>query len=353
MAALAACGTAVPGAAGAAGTVAPPAAQRLLGAAVAYDPGSGSVIAFGGQDRTGRQIGPSSLTWRWTGERWQPVATPGPPARSSALMAADASGRGLLMFGGRTETFTLPSCPAPSAPGQPCTGSVSPSRLLSDTWTFTAGRWKRLPAGPRQPGQGELLADDPAIGAVVLVGQSLAYTPASLPGTWKWTGRTWSLLSPTIPDQADSMGYDPVSHRLLAYGGMQPSFPKGDMGAPATVGYTQTWALTGAGWVELHPPNTPRGRPDLDSVRRHVDTPARNAVTRLALARPAITQRRRTGNRPRWRSPGCQPGGGSVVRASRTGCEHPYNPRPAPRLPGRCQLASRAPRRCAGAGTRW
>ena len=135
-------------------------------------------------------------------------------------MTAEASGRGLLMFGGRTETFTLP-------------------------------------AGPHPPGQGELLADDPAIGAVVLTGQSLAYTPKSLPGTWKWTGLTWSLLSPTTPDQADSMGYDPVSHRLLAYGGMQPSSPPGDVGAPATPGYSQTWALTSAGWVELRPGSTP------------------------------------------------------------------------------------------------
>lgn len=250
---LAGCGTPAPG------IVSPPTAQRLLGAAVAYDPGSDSVIAFGGQDRTGRQIGPSSLTWRWTGGRWQPVATSGPPARSSALMTAEASGRGLLMFGGQAETFTLPSCSPPSAPGQPqrCTGSASPGRLLSDTWMFTAGRWKHLPAGPHPPGQGQLLADDPAIGAVVLVGQSLADTPESLPGTWKWTGHTWSLLSPTIPDQADSMGYDPVSHRLLAYGGMQPSSPPGDVGAPATLGYSRTWALTGAGWVELHPGNTP------------------------------------------------------------------------------------------------
>jgi hypothetical protein len=178
-------------------------------------------------------------------------------------MTAEASGRGLLMFGGQTETFTLPSCQTPSAPGQPqpCTGSVSPSRMLSDTWMFTAGRWKHLPAGPHPPGQGELLADDPAIGAVVLVGQSLAYTPKSLPGTWKWTGHTWSLLSPTIPGQVGSMGYDPVSHRLLAYGGMQPLFPSSDVGAAATLGYSQTCALTDAGWAELHPSTTP-GRVD-------------------------------------------------------------------------------------------
>jgi hypothetical protein len=100
------------------------------------------------------------------------------------------------------------------------------------------------------------MAADPAIGAVVLVGQARAATPGGL-GTWEWTGRTWSLLSPTTPDQADSMGYDPVSHRLLAYGGTQPSSPSGNADAAGTVGYSQTSALTGTGWVQLHPPSTP------------------------------------------------------------------------------------------------
>ena len=108
--------------------------------------------------------------------------------------------------------------------------------------------------------QGQLLADDPVIDAVVLVGQSLADTPDGL-GTWKWTGHRWSLLSSTIPQQADSMSYDPVSHRLLAYGGLQPSFPSGDVGAPGTVGYSQTWALTSTGWVELHPRTIPGRAP--------------------------------------------------------------------------------------------
>src|ERR1035437_8558999 len=196
--------------------------------------------------------GPADLPWRWTGDRWQPVATAAPPGRSAALLAAEPSGRGLLLFGGQAETSTLPSCPAPSTP-QPCTASGSPSRLLSDTWTFADGTWKHLPAGPGAPQQGELLAGDPAIDAVVLVGQSLAYTPSSTQGTWKRDGNRWSLLSPTSPEQADSMGYDPVSHLLIAYGGMQPSTPSGDAGAAGTLGYSQTWALTGTGWVELHP----------------------------------------------------------------------------------------------------
>jgi hypothetical protein len=248
------CGSGVPASAPA------PTAQQLLGAGIAYDPGNGSVIAFGGQQRAGRRIGPSDLTWRWTGDRWQPVATAAPPGRSAALLAAEPSGRGLLLFGGQAETSTLPSCPAPSTP-QPCTASGGPSRLLSDTWTFADGTWKHLPAGPGAPQQGELLAGDPAIDAVVLVGQSLAYTPSSTQGTWKRDGNRWSLLSPTSPEQADSMGYDPVSHLLIAYGGMQPSTPSGDAGAAGTLGYSQTWALTGTGWVELHPATIPGRAP--------------------------------------------------------------------------------------------
>jgi hypothetical protein len=215
------------------------------------------VIAFGGQHRAGRQIGPSAVTWQWTGERWQPVATGAPPARSAALMATEPSGRGLLLSGGRAATYTLPSCPTPYSPGQPCTASVSPSRLLSDTWAFADGNWRRLPGGPRTPAQGQMLAGDPALDAVVLTGQSRASGLGDVSGTWAWTGRGWSLLSASNPEQADSMAYDPVSGRLLAYGGRQPYSPPADAGAPSTPGYTQTWAFTGAGWTQLHVATNP------------------------------------------------------------------------------------------------
>jgi hypothetical protein len=130
---------------------------------------------------------------------------------------------------------------------------------LSDTWAFADGKWRRLPAGPGTPGQGQLLAGDPARDAVVLTGQSRASDQSlvgNISGTWEWTGRRWSLLSATGPGQADSMAYDPVSGRLLAYGGMQPSVA-GEEGAPDSPGYSQTWALTGAGWSQLHPETTP------------------------------------------------------------------------------------------------
>jgi hypothetical protein len=235
-----------------------PTAQRLLGAGVAFDPGSGGVIAFGGQQRVGRYASPSRAMWRWAGDRWEPVAvTDAPPARSAALMAADPRTHTLLLFGGQAQTTTAPSCPSPAGRGQTCTGAASPVRVLSDTWVFTGGAWRQAGPGRGAPQLGQLLADDPALHAVVLTGQSPAQATEGGPGTWQWTGRRWRPLSATGPDGADSLGYDPISRRLLAYGGQQPFTPGPDMGAAASAGYSRTWAFNGTAWVELNPPQTP------------------------------------------------------------------------------------------------
>lgn len=260
LAALAGCGTQ------ATSRVPAPAAQRLLGAGIAFDPGSG-VIAFGGQQRTAQQVKPSAAMWRWTGGRWQPVTVKARPgARTRPLLVSGP--RGLLLFGGYWSSWqtTLASChPQPdSGSGQAaCAGSatISPVRALSDTWAFTRGVWKQVAPGGQVPRVGQLLADDPGLGTVVLVGQSLYSSSLSRSGTWRWAGHHWSLLSATSPDGADSLGFDPVSHRLLAYAGMRPSGPNVPPDAPVTLGYSHTWAFTAAGWAQLHPPSPPARAP--------------------------------------------------------------------------------------------
>ncbi|HXA63046.1 MAG TPA: hypothetical protein VNW94_28195, partial [Streptosporangiaceae bacterium] len=146
-----------------------------------------------------------------------------------------------------------------------CTGTVGPRQELSDTWAFADGVWKRLAAGGHVPQSGQLLSSDPAISAIVLVGHTLAHTDATAtqdtPGTWKWTGHRWSLLSHTTPTAASSLAYDPVSRRLLAYGGQQPYTAGPGMGVPNLPGYSRTWAFTGTSWVELHPATTPDQAP--------------------------------------------------------------------------------------------
>ena len=93
----------------------------------------------------------------------------------------------------------------------------------------------------------------------MLVGHSLANVagPQDTPGTWKWTGRRWALLSPTAPDGASSMAYDPVSRRLIAYGGQQPITAAPGMGMANNPGYSRTWAFTDNRWAELNPPTVP------------------------------------------------------------------------------------------------
>jgi hypothetical protein len=218
LAALAGCGNQGPADAPA------PTGQQLAGAGLGFGPGSGGVIAFGGQQRSGRQVGPSAVTWRWTGARWQRAkVAAAPPARSATLLTADPGSHSLLMFGGEAETMTVPSCAPPAEPGQPqpCTGTASPVRVLSDTWAFTGRAWQQLAPGGDVPQQGQLLAGDPALDTVVLVGVSLAGTPMGEPGTWEWTGHRWSLLSGASPggaspDGADSLGYGEASTIAVA-----------------------------------------------------------------------------------------------------------------------------------------
>lgn len=256
VAGLVGCGNARP-------AVTAPTVQRLYGDQIVFDADTNGVIAFGGKGRTPGQVAPSATLWRWTADRWTPVTAPvAPPARSAALLAADPRSHALLLYGGSTETVVIPSCPPSQADqsGQAaCVGAVSPHRELSDTWRFANRSWKRLASDGSVPQAGRLLATDPSLGTFVLVGHTLANVASvqDTPGTWKWTGRSWSLLSPTAPDGASSLAYDPVSHRLLAYGGQQPIKAAPGMGMANSPGYSRTWTFTGKRWAELRPPTTP------------------------------------------------------------------------------------------------
>lgn len=246
-----------------------PGLQRLSGAGLAYDAADDAVVAFGGQSRHGRVVGPSRTTWQWTGSRWRRMhLLADPPARSQALLATDPSTGRVLLFGGQAESYAVPSCRPPSpGPGvQSCAGSVSPVRVLADTWTLGGSGWHRLARSGRAPQQGRLLASDAAHGQVVLVGASRAMSTRGAEGTWAWRAGRWALLSPTAPELATTMALDPASHRLVAYGGQAAFTPAAGMGAPAMPGYRRTWVLRGRGWVEVHPATPPARAPGVLTV---------------------------------------------------------------------------------------
>jgi hypothetical protein len=188
--------------------------------------------------------------WRWMGDRWKPIAVTTGPVRSGVLLASNPYGRGLLMFGGSVQRQTDPSCPSHLKSGQACTGTIEPDRPLSDTWAFSGGVWRRL-APDGVPQSGQLMASDPALGTAVLIGYSRYGDTSGVLGTWRWTGHRWALLSPApVGLVGGSLGYDPVSRRLLAYRGEEPFTAGPGMGVRNSPGFSRTWSLEGRRWVE-------------------------------------------------------------------------------------------------------
>lgn len=99
----------------------PAASPGRYNPAMAYDPGSGSVVRFGGWDGKKRK----GDTWRYRAGRWEEVPGPGPEPRNHASMAADEARGALVLFGGHDG-----------------------ERVFGDTWEFQAGRWSLVRAVP-------------------------------------------------------------------------------------------------------------------------------------------------------------------------------------------------------------
>jgi photosystem II stability/assembly factor-like uncharacterized protein len=154
---------------------------------MAYDPATGSVILFGGDDGQAALDG----TWSWDGSGWSllhPAVSP--PPRTRALMAYYPGTRRLVLTGGY----------AMSAGDQ--AGSED-----SDTWSWDGSGWFPEPAGglpaSASSGEGMALATDDASGQLILVTE-LEEAGCQAAETWHWSGTSWARLHPsTSPTGAD------------------------------------------------------------------------------------------------------------------------------------------------------
>ncbi|MFN0251626.1 MAG: kelch repeat-containing protein [Kofleriaceae bacterium] len=155
-------------------------------AGMVFDAARGEIVLFGGFNGT-----PIADTWIWDGERWQVRDTPNrPPARSRHAMAYDPVRRQVVMFGG-----------ARSGEGVP--------QYLDDTWVWDGIRWQQIVTQGPSPRADHSMAFDPIRGELVLFGGEVAIDTQPIPGgftqftgvtkadTWRWTGETWELLSPS------------------------------------------------------------------------------------------------------------------------------------------------------------
>ena len=203
------------------------------GASMVFDPVSGNLVLFGGDDGTDLL----RETWVWNGSQWDDVtpASPSdsPPARNFASMAFDPRSGQVVLFGGE-----------------------GVGGRVNDTWSWNGSVWVELNNGVAlspSPRSAASMAYDPATGSMVLFGGGDGTSPVN--DTWSLTGSTWTELndgSSGSPSERmlASMAFDPASGSLILFGGR-------DSGG---TGLNDTWALSGSNWNPANPSVSPPAR---------------------------------------------------------------------------------------------
>ena len=220
--------------------------------AMAYDPGSRSLIVFGG----GNDNGTLNDTWAYdpvanTWTELKPSRTL-PSARSGHAMAYDPGLRGLIMFGGFGDIGTL-----------------------NDTWAYdpVANAWNELKPSRTLPSarSGHAMAYDPGSRRLIMFGGS-GDSGAPFDDTWAYdpVANTWNELKPSgaVPSarSGHSMAYDPTSGRLIMFGGVDF----------AGTSLDDTWAYDSAtnAWTQLEA-SGPQPRARAGHVMAYDQTSAR------------------------------------------------------------------------------
>ena len=138
----------------------------------------------------------------------------------------------------------------------------------NETWAWDGATWRRLnPIHRPGPRFGASMAYDPVTERVVLYGGALFDPYRFFDETWTWDGADWDLVrvpSGPRPSVYHPMAYDPISRRVLAMAG----------GAEGE----QFWSWDGSAW---NPIATPVGPYPGSSV--YPSTLAYDSVTRKML----------------------------------------------------------------------
>ena len=163
----------------------------------------------------GQQAAPalagSTITVSWQQE--QPVHNPPTRMLTSGQMAYDAANQSAVFFGGQqTQTGDLPE----------------------DTWVYSAGGWSSPATTPHPDARMDSpMAYDPVHQQVVMYGGSADFLGFGKRDTWLWDGSGWRLAHPTaapLPRAGPGMAWDPVSQRVLLYGGTFHAGPRPEGG---------------------------------------------------------------------------------------------------------------------------
>jgi hypothetical protein len=233
------------------------------GYSVADDPATHQIVVFGG-------LADNSATWLWDGSKWtfgQPQVSP--PGRIDAAAAYDPALQVVLLFGGHgppgtdlTDTWAWGGAtwreldkgtiePPRSDASMVWDAAVNemvlvaggPADTATTTWVWNDSRWTRLSSGLPAAPAAIPLGFDPQAHALIAVIHGLTPASPTPMQTWEWEGAVWHRLTTHLVPQADvvvGVGWDPLSRRLLMFGG-----------GPLAFGFGRMWAWTGTGWLQL------------------------------------------------------------------------------------------------------
>jgi len=166
-----------------------------VGALVAYDPGRGVMVTYGGELPSGSG---SDELFEYDGTEWRgPLTSVLDPAdRYDAGSAATWNGSEVMILGGYT-------------------GGVP----AADAWSWNGVRWQQLCVNCLgSPRRNAAIAYDSDRDLVVV---ATGYDGSDeMNDTWEWDG-AWRQISAFAPVERDggAMAYDPIRHRMLMYGG--------------------------------------------------------------------------------------------------------------------------------------
>ncbi len=130
-------------------------------------------------------------------------------------------------------------------------GGESSAGRLNDTWTYDGSEWTRQSPATHPPARrSAAMAYDPAIGKVVLFGGVGEGGEFGLLGdTWTYDGTEWTQQSPaTHPPVRNgaSMAYDPAIGKIVLFGG-----------EGVTSLLDDTWTYDGSEWTQQSPAAEP------------------------------------------------------------------------------------------------
>jgi hypothetical protein len=196
------------------------------GASIAYMSDLSQAVLFGGWSKAAR--GYLNDTWTLQAGCWtlnQVSSAPSP--RTAMAMTYYPLKKVAVAFGGRTD----PSLPV----------------FSSETWLWDGHRWTQGTSGPSL--DFSWAAFDENLQQVLLYGDG----PNGLGQTWTWDGTHWHQASGQSPPARSGAGmaFDPASHRMLLFGGLDNQ---------TMTLLNDTWAWSGSAWSKLTPVHSPSPR---------------------------------------------------------------------------------------------